>query len=348
MAAWGCRFLRLGDPLLRGTRFIVSRSAPTGESSVLGVQFVRTIKSTTWWDEHLSEENSSFLRKVIPEEYSSQTASMLNPLKDEPWPRHKWEEGSRRVGLVALKMGMMPIWTKTGDKRVVTMLQVLDCHVIKHLSKEDFDGHTAALIVGGKNVSPFYRSEEHMEMFRNAGVPPKQKLTTFKVSDNAIIKPGTPLYAAHFRPGHYIDVTAKTIGKGFQGVMKRYGFKGQPASHGQTKTHRRPGASGPGGDPAKVWKGKKMPGRMGNVYDTAFGLKVWRINTKHNVIYVNGSVPGHRNCLVKVRDTIVPTRLGAAQNPPFPTFFADGDEELPEDLYDEDVFQFGEPSVSLA
>ncbi|KAI1901878.1 hypothetical protein AGOR_G00038970 [Albula goreensis] len=213
---------------------------------------------------------------------------------------------------------MMPIWTKTGERHVVTMLQVLDCHVVKHMSKEEFDGHTAALVVGAKNVSPFYKTEQAMEMFRNAGVPPKQKLTIFRVSDNAIIKPGTPLYAAHFRPGQYVDVTAKTIGKGFQGVMKRYGFKGQPASHGQTKTHRRPGAIGAGGDPAKVVKGKKMPGRMGNVYDTTHGLKVWRVNTKHNIIYVNGSVPGTRSCLVKVRDTVLPARQGEIQKPRSP------------------------------
>ncbi|XP_010789957.1 large ribosomal subunit protein uL3m, partial [Notothenia coriiceps] len=206
----------------------------------------RTVKSTTWFDEHLTEDNQEFMRKTIAEEYRSQTAEKLNPLKDEPWQRHDWAEGSRRVGLVAVKLGMAPIWTKAGEKHVVTLLQVQDCHVIKHLSKEEFNGHTAALLVGGKNVSPFFRSEEHMEMFRNAGVPPKQKVTTFKVSDNAIIKPGTPLFAAHFRPGQYVDITAKSIGKGFQGVMKRYGFKGQPATHGSTKTHRRPGASGPG------------------------------------------------------------------------------------------------------
>uniref|UniRef100_A0A8B9JF14 Large ribosomal subunit protein uL3m n=1 Tax=Astyanax mexicanus TaxID=7994 RepID=A0A8B9JF14_ASTMX len=187
------------------------------------------------------------------------------------------------------------------------------------------------------------KPDETLEIFRNAGVPPKQKLTTFRVTDNAVIKPGTPLYAAHFRPGQYVDVTAKTIGKGFQGVMKRWGFSGQPASHGQTKTHRRPGSLGPGGDPAKVFKGTKMPGRMGNVYNTEFGLKVWRVNTKDNILYVNGSVPGHRNCLVKVRDTILPHRLEKNRNPPFPTFFADGEEELPEDLYDENVFQFVEP-----
>lgn len=307
--------------------------------------FVRSVKSSTWWDEHLSEENSQFLRKLVPEEYKALTNNKLCPLKDEPWPREPWVEGSHRVGLIAVKLGMMPVWTKSGEKHVVSLLQVQDCHVIKYTPKEEYGGKSAALVVGGKNVSPFHRSEPVLQQFRDAGVPPKQKVSSFSVSDNAILKPGTPLYAAHFRPGQYVDVTAKTIGKGFQGVMKRWGFKGQPASHGQTKTHRRPGASGPGGKPARVWPGKKMPGRMGNIYRTEYGLKVWRINTKLNIIYVNGSVPGHRNCLVKVKDTNLPTRLKYNKDLPFPTFFADGDEQLPEDLYDEEMFQFSEPSI---
>lgn len=319
----------------------------TNRSYVLALGCVRTVKTTTWWDEHLTEDNQSFMKKSLGEEFNRLTASKLNPLKDEPWPRLEWTEGSRRVGLIAVKLGMVPIWNTAGERHVVTMLQVQDCHVLKYLSKEEFDGNTAALMVGGKNASPFYKTDEDMALFRNAGVPPKQKVTTFKVSDNAILKPGTPLYAAHFRPGQYVDVTAKTIGKGFQGVMKRYGFKGQPATHGQTKTHRRPGASGPGGDPAKVFKGKKMPGRMGNIYDTALGLKVWRVNTRYNVLYVHGSVPGHRNCLLKVRDTNLASRLKTIHNPPFPTFFTELDEQLPEDLYDEDVFIQTQPSLSL-
>ncbi|XP_061616465.1 39S ribosomal protein L3, mitochondrial isoform X1 [Phyllopteryx taeniolatus] len=339
MAAWGRRLLQ------QGTRLISLRAAT--ESSIQSVTCVRTMRTTTWFDEHLTEENQQYLRREAAEEYRQQTADKLNPLKDEPWQRHEWIEGSRRVGLVAVKLGMAPLWTKTGERHTVTMLQVQDCHVIQHLSKEEFDGHTAALIVGGKNVSPFHRSEKRMEMFMNAGVPPKQKLATFKVSDNAVIKPGTPLYAAHFRPGQYVDVTAKSIGKGFQGVMKRWGFKGQPASHGQTKTHRRPGASGPGGDPAKVFKGKKMPGRMGNIYVTAYGLKIWRVNTKHNVLYVNGSVPGHRNCLLKVRDTNLPNRLPTLRSPPFPTFFTEEEGDLDEDLYDEGMFIHTEASLSL-
>ncbi|XP_055564177.1 39S ribosomal protein L3, mitochondrial isoform X1 [Falco biarmicus] len=308
---------------------------------------VRHVNSVTWWHEHLSEENVQFLKKVTAEEYKAQTASKLCPLKDEPWALNEWKPGSVRVGVVAVKLGMMPIWTKSGKKHAVTLLKVQDCHVLRYISKEESGGKTAKLLVGGKNTSPFSVSEAAMEIFKEAGVPRKQKVTTFNVTDDAIIKPGTPLYAAHFRPGQFVDVTAKTIGKGFQGVMKRWGFKGQPASHGQTKTHRRPGAISTN-KAAKVYRGKKMPGKMGNIYRTSFGLKVWRINTKHDIIYVNGSVPGHTNCLVKVKDSRLPTYKDCNTNPPFPTFFADGDEKLPEDLYDEEVFQFTDPSVTYA
>lgn len=341
MAAWTCRLL-----LQRGgSRVFAARLSPQSESPVVVLVRTITTKGHTFLEEHLTEENQEFMRKSMAQEYRQMTAAKLNPLKDEPWPRHEYTKGSRRVGLIAVKLGMLPVWTKDGERHAVTMLQVQDCHVLKCLSKEEYDGHTSALLVGGKNASPFQRTEEAMEMFRMAGVPPKQKVSSFKVSDDAVLKPGTPLYAAHFRPGQYVDVTAKTLGKGFQGVMKRWGFSGQPATHGQTKTHRRPGASGPGGDPAKVWKGKKMPGSMGNIYRTSLGLKVWRVNTKHNIIYVNGSVPGHKNCLVKVRDTNLPNKNSTP--PPFPTYFTEEEAELDEDLYDGELFVHTEPSLTL-
>ncbi|KAJ7419788.1 hypothetical protein WISP_52095 [Willisornis vidua] len=272
----------------------------------------RHTHSATWWHEHLSEENVEFMKQITTEEYKAQTASKLCPLKDEPWPLNEWTPDSIRVGVVAVKLGMMPIWTKSGKKHAVTLLK---------------------------------KAESALQIFKEAGVPRKQKVATFNVTDDALIKPGTPLYAAHFRPGQFVDVTAKTIGKGFQGVMKRWGFKGQPASHGQTKTHRRPGAISTN-KASKVYPGKKMPGKMGNIYRTTYGLKVWRINTKHDIIYVNGAVPGHTSCLVKVRDSKLPTCKEYNKNPPFPTFFADGDEELPEDLFDEEIFQFTDPSLT--
>eukprot|EP00069_Balaena_mysticetus_P009267 bmy_20200T0 len=181
-------------------------------------------KSGTWWDEHLSEENVPFVKQLVSDENKAQLASKLCPLKDEPWPIHPWEPGgyfvyvvfsspnycSSRVGLIALKLGMMPLWTKDGQKHVVTLLQVQDCHVLKYTPKENHNGKMAALTVGGKTVSRFHKSTSILEFYRELGLPPKQKVKIFNVTDNAVIKPGTPLYAAHFRPGQYVDVTAKT------------------------------------------------------------------------------------------------------------------------------------------
>ncbi|XP_053414663.1 39S ribosomal protein L3, mitochondrial-like [Nycticebus coucang] len=174
--------------------------------------FVRSLhgKSATWWDEHLSEENVPFIKQLVSDEDKAQLASKLCPLKDEPWPIHPWEPGSRRVGLIALKLGMMPLWTKDGQKHVVTLLQVQDCHVLKYTSKENHNGKMAALHVGGKTVSRFHKSPSILEFYKELGLPAKQKVKIFHVTDNAVIKPGTPLYAAHFRPGQYVDVTAKT------------------------------------------------------------------------------------------------------------------------------------------
>uniref|UniRef100_A0A8C8C5J0 Large ribosomal subunit protein uL3m n=1 Tax=Oncorhynchus tshawytscha TaxID=74940 RepID=A0A8C8C5J0_ONCTS len=202
MSAWTCRFL-----LYRGARVLAGRTGAVAAADSCLFQSVRTVKTTTWWEEHLTEDNKSYMRKSLGEEYNRQIAAKLHPLKDEPWPRQEWTKESRRVGLVAVKLGMAPVWTKTGERHVVTMLQVQDCHVLNYLSKEEYDGHTAALMVGGKNASPFYKTDEEMEMFRLAGVPPKQKVTTFKVSDNAIIKPG--IYTHHHQTRYIHTIIIK-------------------------------------------------------------------------------------------------------------------------------------------
>jgi large subunit ribosomal protein L3 len=124
--------------------------------------------------------------------------------------------------------------------------------------------------------------------------------------------------------------------------MVRWGFKGQPASHGQTKTHRKPGSIG-GGIKHRVWPGKKLPGHMGNKWRVFRGLKIWRINTTTNTMWVSGySIPGNPNSLVYIYDTAL---LHKRPNPPhFPTFTGN-DAELPEDIYDDQVHQFGEPTI---
>lgn len=115
-----------------------------------------------------------------------------------------------------------------------------------------------------------------------------------------------------------MDVTAKSTGKGFQGVMKRHNFGGQPASHGVSKAHRSTGSIGQGADPSRVFKGKKMPGRMGGNNTTVQALTVYKIDIKRNLVYVKGAVPGKAGTYVKVRDSIKHT---FDQPPPFPTYF---------------------------
>lgn len=126
--------------------------------------------------------------------------------------------------------------------------------------------------------------------------------------------------------------------------MKRHGFKGMPASHGVTKTHRRGGNIGGGGEKGRVWPGTKMPGHMGNRYRVAKGLKVLRINTKYNVMWVLGqAIPGETNSIVSVFDTKLPLRKPKAALP-FPTYVGSL-KELPEDIYDEGIHQFTDPPI---
>lgn len=126
--------------------------------------------------------------------------------------------------------------------------------------------------------------------------------------------------------------------------MKRHGFKGMPASHGVTKTHRRGGNIGGGGEKGRVWPGTKMPGHMGNRYRVAKGLKIWRINTKYNVLWVSGqAIPGEVNSLVNIYDTKLPLRL--PKDLPFPTYLDTENDDLMEDIYDEEVHPFSETTI---
>lgn len=139
-----------------------------------------------------------------------------------------------------------------------------------------------------------------------------------------------------------------SVDHGFQGVVKRHSFKGMPASHGVTKTHRRPGNIGAGGAKARVWPGTKMPGHMGNRWRNLRGLKIWRINTKYNVMWVQGSnIAGDTNGLVYIYDTILPLRK-YKEAPAFPTHFAsENDSYADEDFWHEDIHNFKDGSITF-
>lgn len=127
--------------------------------------------------------------------------------------------------------------------------------------------------------------------FASVGVAPRRHLAEFRVTPEAVCAVGTPLLARHFVPGQMVKVTGTSQGKGFQGAMKRHGFAGQGASHGNSVSHRAIGATGCRQDPGKVIKGKKMPGHMGEK-TISIDVQVFKIDVKSNLIYIKGAVPG--------------------------------------------------------
>ena len=151
------------------------------------------------------------------------------------------------------------------------------------------------------------------------------------------------LTARHFVPGQFVDVQGVTTGKGFQGVMKRWGFKGQPATHGVSLKHRSGGSIGNCQDPGRVWKGRKMPGRMGGKVRTQQNCTLYKIDPVRNLLFLKGAVPGHKGNYVAVSDAV---KKVLHPELPWPTFEEEteaeaealaaaletGDEDLIQDL----------------
>ena len=162
-----------------------------------------------------------------------------------------------------------------------------------------------ALQVGAGSVKPKRAHGRQRGHCASAGLPDtKRVLAEFRVSGDALLPPGTPLLASHFTPGQFVDVTGTSTGKGFQGVMKRWGFRGQPATHGTSKAHRSPGGTGACQDPGRVWKGKKMAGRHGGRRATVQSLLVAKVDAGRGLIWVRGAVPGHAGGDLRVQDAV--------------------------------------------
>lgn len=239
------------------------------------------------------------------------------------------------------------------------MCQVIDNHVISSSTSEEFakqfrgDKYKAkerklgCMVVGAESIDPTNLTDEYCQLFEASGIQPKRKLTKFVVSENALLQPGTSLRATHFRVGDYVDIGGRTIDHGFQGVMKRWGFKGGPASHGATKFHRRPGSIGFSVHAGRVMKGKKMAGHMGNKWRIQRGFKILRMDTKHDVIYVKGNTPpGLTNSWIYLWDTILPTRKPYTNPPPMPTHYPEDDKEpKPDQTFAPELFQMNQPTI---
>ncbi|XP_055616053.1 39S ribosomal protein L3, mitochondrial [Toxorhynchites rutilus septentrionalis] len=325
-------------------------------------------KERTTHDELLTTENKSFVQEVLHDKYGHPalvkgilTFNQTNQfVQTEELAPVQWQPGFRRTGVIARKIGQYPLWKKDGTKIRTTLLQVIDNHVVKYIPPEEFNpprelkqkrnwkSTFGCLLVGAQSRDPSIFTKEYCGLFKDSGVLPKQHLCRFIVSPEARLLPGTPLNVTHFKVGDYVDVRGKTIDHGFQGVVKRHGFKGMGASHGVTKTHRRPGNIGAGGEKARVWPGTKLPGHMGNRWRHLRGLRIWRINTKYNVMWVQGSnIAGETNGLIYIYDTILPLRKHK-EAPAFPTHYESvNDLHTDENIWHEDIHSFKDGSIAF-
>lgn len=306
------------------------------------------------WDYDLTDESVQTMQntRLSSVDKCQQDAVTNNPLKDKDWELQPWQLHSKRCGAVGIKLGVHYMWLKDGTCVSATLIQILECNVIKYFSKEEYNGRTAAVIVGAKNASPFFRNEKYTEWCMDAGIAVKEKCFRFPITENARLKPGTPICVNHYRVGQHVDLVAKSIGYGFAGVMQRWHMAGGPAEHGATKWHRRLGslASRSG----RVAKSRRMPGQLGGTFEPVWNSRILRINTRYNVLYVKGRIPGHVNTFVRISDT--KCRKHRPQNEeecqrmigPFPTYQPDIEGgELPENIYAHDVFNFDEPSIEF-
>ncbi|PVU88338.1 hypothetical protein BB559_004873 [Furculomyces boomerangus] len=213
-----------------------------------------------------------------------------------------WTPQSVRVGALGKKVGMTSMWDEWGVRIPVTVIQLEGVQVVSVVKTSTENLYR--LQVGAGFPKPKKITRPMLGHFRKYKVPARTNLTEFPVTKDALLPSGTKITAAHFVPGQLVDVTGTSKGKGFAGVMKRWGFAGGRASHGASLSHRSGGSTGQNQDPGRVFPGKKMSGKMGNKHVTVMELKVMKIDTKLNCIYVKGCIPGNKKGLVKIRDAI--------------------------------------------
>ncbi|MXV44837.1 50S ribosomal protein L3 [Saccharibacter sp. 17.LH.SD] len=218
-----------------------------------------------------------------------------------------------RTGLIAKKLGMSRLFKEDGTHVPVTVLHLDNLEVVDARTKER-DGYTAVQL-GTVNAKAKHVTKANRGHFARVKVEPKRKLVEFRVAEDAVLEPGTKLSVNHFVVGQKVDVTGRSKGKGFAGVMKRHNFAGLEASHGVSISHRSAGSTGQRQDPGKVFKGKKMAGHMGDERVTTQNLEIAAVDEERNLIMVRGAIPGAKNSFVLVRDAIKKARNTDAPYP---------------------------------
>ena len=210
----------------------------------------------------------------------------------------------RRSGLIATKLGNSSYYHDDGTNTHVTVLKIDECIVsnIKTFEKDGYNAVQLASIETKKDISNINKAQR--KIFSSIKINPKKIIKEFRVDCENILEVGTKLNVDHFKVDQFIDASSISIGKGFAGVMKRHNFGGLRASHGVSISHRSHGSTGQNQDPGRVFKGKKMAGRMGNTRVTKQNLKVIEVDIDNNLLVVKGSVPGKKNSIIFLKDSI--------------------------------------------
>ena len=196
------------------------------------------------------------------------------------------------IGLIGKKQGMTRMFTPEGDAFAVSVVSVSP-NIVTQIKSQETDGYSSIQVTTGE------KKEKHIKKpisghFKKTGVNPGEGLWEFKVNPEALeeLEVGSKLFLEQFEEGQTIDVQGKSKGKGFAGTVKRWNFKMQDATHGNSISHRAPGSIGQCQTPGKVWKGKKMSGHMGDQQKTVQNLEIASIDSKNDLLLIKGAIPG--------------------------------------------------------
>ena len=205
-------------------------------------------------------------------------------------------------GLLGKKLGMTQVWDEQNKLVPVTVLEITP-NVVTQIRTPEKDGYAAIQIAAGQ-IDPRKVNQPAAGHFEAAGVTPRRHLTEVRTDNAAEYELGQELAVDLFAAGQKIDVVGTSKGKGFAGVMKRHNFAGVSASHGAHRNHRKPGSIGASSTPSRVFRGKRMPGRMGGERVSVLNLTVHSIDVEQGLMLVKGAVPGARGRLVFVRNAV--------------------------------------------
>mmetsp|Transcript_70333 Transcript_70333/g.228619 ORF Transcript_70333/g.228619 Transcript_70333/m.228619 type:complete len:359 (+) Transcript_70333:126-1202(+) len=333
MAAWRS-LLRPGLPLLE----TAARRGPAGRSALATFTAVRPPPSTgpcegplcsgrrtfyaSKWQKRLGHLLESRRRPAVPDIPETEVITKGSKIRNV-----KPILGSKRTAVMAYKVGCMSLWDEWGEKHMITVCQVDRLHVLRQMTIQR-DGYEA-LQLGMGYRSAHRQKRPTLGLFIKAGVGPKHHICEFRVSSDCMLPVGHQITVRHFVAGQWCFVSGMTKAKGYQGVMKRWGFAGGGSDkRGHRQSHRAAGSMGQRGA-AKVWKGKKAHGHMGPD-PRCVNAQVFRIESARNLIFLKGPLPGFKGSIVKISDARGKTALKNRHiRLPHPTFVPDPEVEYP-------------------